>query len=139
MGIVFALVGLVLIVTGAQDTYVALGDQLRTDFTGPKNFTYWFAALVMVGALGAIPALHTFSRTFMALILLALLLSNKGAFAQFSAALAKGPVAPKASGTPAPSAAGKPSSPDGDLLGKLTTDYLTKPFFDFFSTPATGK
>lgn len=91
MGIALALAGIILIVTGAQNTYSALGTQLRNDFTGQNNFTWWFLALVMVGMLGYVPQLRTFSRWFLALILLAILLSHKGFFANLTTALKQGP------------------------------------------------
>ncbi len=94
MGIGFTLIGLVLIITGARDTYAAFGNQLRADFTGPGNFTFWIASIALVGALGYVPQLRTFSHYFMALILLALLLSHQGFFSKLSAALATGPVTP---------------------------------------------
>lgn len=95
MGIAFVITGLVLIVTGIQDTYAQLGTQLKGDMTGPKNFTYWVAAIGAVGALGYIPALKGFSTWFMALILVAIMLSKgQGFFSKFQSALATGPTAP---------------------------------------------
>lgn len=91
----FALVviGLVMIVTGAQNTHAALGEQLRKDFTGPNNFIFWIASIGAVGAIGYVESFRNFSRAFMALILIAMILSNRGFFDQFSAALRSGPVA----------------------------------------------
>lgn len=74
----FALVfiGLILIVTGAKDTYSAFGKQVVSDFTGPGNFTFWLASLGAVGALGYISPLRKFSTAFMALIIVAMVLAN---------------------------------------------------------------
>lgn len=92
----FALVtiGLIMIVSGSRDTYAALGRELVADFTGPGNFTYWLVALGAVGSLGYIPALRGFSRGFMALILISMVLKNGGVFDQFTSALNLGPVRP---------------------------------------------
>lgn len=95
MGIAFSLTGLVLIITGMQNTYGALGTQLEKDFTGTGSFVSWLTALCLVGALGYVPKLRTFSTWFMALIILAIFLSKgKGFFSQFQAAIQKGPVSP---------------------------------------------
>ena len=95
MGIALTFAGVMLIVTGAQNTYAALGSQLRGDFTGQNNFTYWFLALVVVGMIGYIPALRTFSRWFLALIFIALLFSHRGFFSQLTQALQQGPKSPQ--------------------------------------------
>jgi hypothetical protein len=95
MPFALVLIGLVMIVSAAKDTHRAFGAQLLKDFTGPGNFLYWIAAIGAVGALGYIEQLRVFSRYFMALILVAMLLANKGFFGQLQEALAKGPVAPE--------------------------------------------
>lgn len=94
MPFALVLIGLIMVVTGARNTHAALGQQLRADFTGPGNFFYWIAAIGAVGALGAIPNMRGFSRLFMTLIIISLLLSHRGFFTQFQQALATGPVAP---------------------------------------------
>lgn len=93
----FALVfvGLLLIVTGAKNTYKEFGAELAEDFTGPGNFTYWIVALGAMGSIGYIKAAQPFSRAFMALILVAMVLSNRGVFAQLQSALGQGPVTPQ--------------------------------------------
>jgi hypothetical protein len=83
-----------MIVSGSRDTYAAFGKQLVSDFTGPGNFTYWLVALGFVGALGYITAFRTFSRAFMALIIIAMVIKNGGIFDKLTAALASGPVRP---------------------------------------------
>lgn len=88
----FALVtiGLLLVITGFQNTYAQLGSQVGKDFTGPGNFTYWVIALGVVGALGYNDTLKPFSRAFMALIIVVIFLSNKGFFAQLNPAISEG-------------------------------------------------
>lgn len=102
------LIGLVLVITSAQDTYVALGRQVRKDFTGNGSFLWWMIAIVMVGAIGYIEKLRGFATAFMALILIVLVLKNKGAFTGFVSALKKGPIAP-AGGTAEPQVSGSSS------------------------------
>lgn len=108
------LAGLMMVITGAQNTYVAFGEQLRKDFTGPGNFTYWLASLGAVGAVGYIPKLRPISIAFMTLIVVVLFLSNKGVFAKASQALAQGPVAPAQSSTPG----------IGGALGNTLTNFM---------------
>lgn len=110
MGFVLVAGGLLMIVTGAKGTYSQFGSQVASDFTGPGNFTYWIVSLGAVGSLGYIEALRAFSRMFMALILIAMVLSNKGFFAKFSDALKSGPIAPDAIGSSGVNAAGVSNS-----------------------------
>lgn len=103
MAFVLTLFGLLLIVTGARGTVTQFGAQVAQDVTG--GFVYYVAAIAGIGALGYVDALRTISRLFMALILIVLVLANRGFFAQFSAALKTGAIAPQA-----PAAAGNSSS-----------------------------
>jgi hypothetical protein len=99
-------VGLILVVTGARNTYQAMGQALVGDFTGPGNFTYWLLAIGSIGALGYVDALRGFSRMFMALIIIAMVLKNGGVFNQVQQALQQGPIAPQAGSTGTTSALG---------------------------------
>lgn len=96
MAFVLVIAGILMVVTGAKGTYAQFGSQVAGDFTGDHNFTYWLVAIGAVGSVGYIEALRGFSRMFMALILIAMVLSNKGFFAKFTDALKSGPVAPDA-------------------------------------------
>lgn len=87
MGFALVFVGIMMIVTGANNNYAALGNQLRADFSGEKSFLLWIAAIGGVGALGYIPQFRKFSHYFMALILLSIILANKGFFSAFVTAL----------------------------------------------------
>jgi hypothetical protein len=94
------LIGLILIVSGARNTHAAMGAQITKDFTGPNNFITWVVAIGTIGAVGYVEKLRTFSHYFMALIIIGMVLSNKGFFTQFQAALAQGPVSPNVGETP---------------------------------------
>ena len=87
MPFALVLIGLMLIVAGARDTQTQLATQLSNDFTGQNSFLYWIAGIGVVGTLGYVPKLQTFSRVAMALILIVLILSNGGFFQQFLAAI----------------------------------------------------
>lgn len=75
-------IGLILIVTGFQNTYAQFGAQLDEDFTGQNNFFYWVIAIGLIGALGYIKSLQGFSRAVMALILIAMFLTMRNGSAQ---------------------------------------------------------
>ena len=72
----FVFIGVLLIITGVKDTYVALGQQLAKDFTGERNFFVWVLAFGLIGAFGYIERLKPVSNAFMVLVLLAMILSN---------------------------------------------------------------
>lgn len=90
------IIGLILIITGILNTYAQLAAQLQSDFTGSNGFIVWMIALGLVGAMGYIKDLREFSHYFMALILISFILSNKGVFQKFTAAIKAGPTAPTA-------------------------------------------
>ncbi len=74
--------GLLLIILGFQNTYKEFGQQVQSDFSGEGNFLYWMISLMVVGSLGYIKGWETFSRLFMGLIIVAIVLSEKSGTAQ---------------------------------------------------------
>lgn len=59
----------------------AAGSLIYEEFTqGTSPFYKWFGALMLVGLLGYIPEMRGISTGFLVLIILAILLSHKGAF-----------------------------------------------------------
>jgi len=124
MAFVLVTVGILMIVTGAKGTYAAFGSQVASDFTGSQPFTYWLAAIGGIGALGYVDALRTFSRLFMSLILVAMVLANKGFFAQFTAALKQGPVAP-VGGTGSPATSTSQNTSQGASIISSLTNWVT--------------
>lgn len=95
MPFALVLIGLILVVTGARGTMREFGAELRADFTGPGNFIWWIVSIGVVGFLGYIPEFRSFSRWFMTLIVIAMVLSNRGFFAKLMQALEAGPEAPE--------------------------------------------
>lgn len=126
----FALVviGLLMIVSGGRNTYQQFGAQIKGDFTGDKNFTYWLASIGVVGAVGYIEPLRTFSRAFMVLIIVVMFLSNGGFFEKFTAALAKGPTTPQPVGE---SATGNAATALIPGMPTTVSDALKPPTFSF--------
>lgn len=108
----FALVviGLICVITGARNTYKDFGAALVNDFTGPGNFTWWLVAIGSIGALGYIDGLRSFSRMFMALIIVSMVLKNGGVFDKVKDALNQGPIAPTATASVTPGSASASNS-----------------------------
>jgi len=130
MPIALIIVGLLMVVSGVKNTYSQFGTQIKSDFTGPGNFTTWLAAIGLIGAVGYVPPLRAFANSFLVLVLLVIVLKNGGAFAKLQSALASGPAATPAnpapvipsssstgSNTAAPSTAGKTASNVLDIVG----------------------
>jgi len=88
MPFTFIIVGLFLIVASARGRAGDLFVLLKGDFTsGEKgaSFLPWIFSILAVGAIGYIPKLRSFSRAFLALLIVVLFLSNKGFFAKLQA------------------------------------------------------
>ena len=96
MPFALVIIGLILIVSGARNTYQPLGQQLISDFTGPGNFTYWLVALGVLGAIGSIPQFKRVSHLLLALTIIAMVLKNGGLFAKVTQFLQNGPTTPTA-------------------------------------------
>lgn len=111
-------IGLILIVTGVRDTHAALGSQIKSDLTGDASFTRYALAIFAVGALGYIDKLRTASTAFMALIIISLVLSNRGVFNKLSEAIDAGPEAPPEGST------GTPSGPRASIMPPGMTKHL---------------
>lgn len=80
-----------MVITGVKGTHAALGAQLQKDFTGDRNFVYWLLAIGVVGSLGYVESMKTFSRLFLLLIVVAMILKNGGFAEKLMQALAQGP------------------------------------------------
>ena len=118
-------IGTVLIVAGIRNTQGQLGKLLVSDFTGAGNFIYWIIAIIVIGSIGYIQGFEKFSRAFMTLIIVGLLLSNQGFFTQFLSAIQSGTAqpAPKTDeslgGSSSSSSGGSSSSSSGGGLSSL--------------------
>lgn len=117
MPFALAIVGIVLIIAGVRDKISDLGTLVKGDFSGDGNFLNWVAAIGIVGGVGYIPALRGVSRAFLGLILVVMLLSDRGFMAQLAAAIDTAAPSP-ASGQTAPqvplaASGGVPKTPQG--------------------------
>lgn len=78
--------GIVMLVSAVRGTYTDLIHLVTGEFQGSNasnNFMYWIAAILILGMVGYVKTLETFSRTMLALVIIALLLSNAGFFKTF--------------------------------------------------------
>lgn len=96
------LLGILAFVAAYKNTLPELGALLKGDFSGQGNFMYWLAAMFIVGGIGYYKPLQNTSKMLMLLILIVMILSDKGFFNQFVTAL----------NAPAPAA-----NPDAQGLG----------------------
>lgn len=117
----FALVtaGLLLFLTAINNTWRQAGGQVYKDlFSEDGGFVYWAAGLVIIGLIGYVPSLKKPSDLFMILVILAMLLQNKGFFAQLQSGLQSGPGAAGSTATPAATTSNT-STASGLLSGPL--------------------
>lgn len=82
MPLLFIGTGLILVLTGLKGDPAKLWALVQGDFSGPHNFTYFAFSILVLGALGYIDSLRNLSRVFIVLVVLVLVLDNKGFFAQ---------------------------------------------------------
>jgi len=87
------LFGLLLTIAGARGKQGDLFALLKGDFTGNRSFIWWALSIVGIGALGYVPTTKKLANTFLALVFIVLILSNRGVFAQFISAIKTGPSA----------------------------------------------
>lgn len=87
MPIALILIGVILLIAAVRNTQGTLFTLVKGDFTGKNNFIFWLVAILVIGAIGNVKQLKGFSNAFLALVIIVILLSNKGFFAQFQTAL----------------------------------------------------
>lgn len=68
---------------GGQQCSDVLFSTMKDDFTGPNNFIYWGISLFVIGAVGYYKPLKPLSNAFLGLVIIVLLLSNRGFFQSF--------------------------------------------------------
>lgn len=82
--------GLIIFIVAYHGTQNQFYGQLKQDFTGHNNFLIWIVAIGIIGALGYIDELKKPSDLFLALIIIVMLLSNKGIIANLNAQIIGG-------------------------------------------------
>jgi hypothetical protein len=87
MPFALVIVGVILLIAGIRGQIGNLASLIKSDFTGSGNYIYWVVAILAVGSVGYVKKLQPISDAFLALVLIVLMLANKGFFAQFMSGL----------------------------------------------------
>jgi hypothetical protein len=90
MPIFFLLIGVMLIVVAVNDKISELTGLIREDFSPTSNvaaFPVWMVAIFVTGALGYVKALRPVANAFLVLIIVSMVLSNRGFFSKFKSAI----------------------------------------------------
>lgn len=126
MPFALVIIGLMLVVTGAKDTYKDFGNAVAEDMFGPQpNFSSWMLALGLIGALGYVEVLRPFSRIFMTLVIVVMVLrSNSGFFDRLGDAIRQGPdksatADPLKDAEPSGGGNGKSANSDSDMFADI--------------------
>jgi hypothetical protein len=113
-------VGILIFVTALNNTWRPFGSQLYKDLFGESGgFVYWAAGLVIVGLIGYVPSLKKPSDLFMILIILAMLLQNKGFFGELQQGLQAGTGGSTAPAAPTGAAAATSAVNSGLFSGPI--------------------
>lgn len=90
MPIFFLLIGILLVIVAINDKLSTLTGLLKDDFipsSSQPGFAVWILAIFAIGAIGYVKELKPFSNAFLVLVVIGILLSNKGFFAQFETSI----------------------------------------------------
>jgi hypothetical protein len=130
MPFLLLIVGFIAVASALKGTYQQLGQQVVSDLqgsAGSPGYLFWVASLIIVGAIGYYSPLQKFSRAFMVLILLGMVLAaykqNNQVFAKIFQALQTPQVASAATPTATPSAS--PMSTATSALSSGTSELQT--------------
>lgn len=105
MPFAFAGLGLLFLVVAIRGTQEEMFRLLKSEFVGPRSFIPWVASILVLGAIGFIKPIRPITDALIGLVILAIILQDKGGFFQKFVDQLSNPVAPP---TPAPSAADIP-------------------------------
>jgi hypothetical protein len=93
MPLIFLILGILFLVLARNNTQGDFETLLKSEFSGSQSFIVWVSALVILGLVGFWKPARPITDAAIGLIILVLILSNKGLFAQFNNAL-RNPTAP---------------------------------------------
>jgi len=90
MPLFFLLLGVLLIVVAVNNKMSDLSDLVKDDFrssNGTPGFHIWIVAIFVMGALGYVKSFKPVANAFLVLIIISLILSNKGFIAKFKSGI----------------------------------------------------
>lgn len=88
MAFILLLLGIIIVITGYEGTFSQFMALLGQDMPG---FLVWAGAIALIGAIGYIPDFAGVSNALLALVLIVIVIADKGAFANFQALLKSPP------------------------------------------------
>lgn len=112
MALALLLFGFAFVAIGVRNTQSQISGLLASDFSGAGSFWYFIAGIAAAGALGFYTPLRGASRGLILLLIVVLILSNEGFFAQLQLALKN----PTPSTAPAP-----PAAPTASVIGSAAS------------------
>lgn len=80
MPFVFIVIGILFLVVAIQGTQAQLVALLKSEFVGSNSFLPWAAAIVILAAIGYAKPVRPIADAFIGLIILVMILANKGGF-----------------------------------------------------------
>lgn len=83
MPIALLFVGALFLIAAVRGEHQKLFGLLKDDFTGPNNFILWAVGIWAVGAIGYYKPLKPLSVAFMTLVIIVILLAQRGFFEKF--------------------------------------------------------
>jgi hypothetical protein len=101
MAFVLLFVGIALVISAIQGTLSQLGSLLKGDLTGKGNFLFWLVCILVVGSVGYVQRFRVLSDTFMALLIIVIVIANQngnGFFSKLTSALDSSENTPSSSG-----------------------------------------
>lgn len=90
MTLTVLLAGVILAVAGIRGKQDDLLAALRDDFTGEGGFFVWVIAIAVLVGLTSVNKIKPVANAFLGLVIIVMLLSNRGFFAKFPAEIRKG-------------------------------------------------
>lgn len=90
MALAILLAGIILLVAGIRGKHDDLIGALKDDFTGPNNFFIWVIAIGVLVGLTNVDKIKPVANAFLGLVILVMLISNRGFFTKFPQEIKKG-------------------------------------------------
>lgn len=90
MPLFFLIIGILLVIVGINDRVDDLNTLLKEDFApsdGQPSFLLWVLIIGVIGLLGGIKSFKPVSNAFLVLLVVVVLLTNKGFIAQFTTSI----------------------------------------------------
>jgi len=89
MPIFFLLIGVLLIIVSVNDKMPDLTGLVKDGFnpTSGVGFPIWLVAIFVVGSLGYVKSMRPLANAFLVLIIVSMVLSNRGFFSKFKSAI----------------------------------------------------